>query len=233
MFFDRAGLALGFRRFGASEFESLRSLEFEDAGRFLEPLPLILDLVRRGSSHSLVAIEAGGRVAGFYVVHPDRRDGSCWWLGWLAVDRLRQGCGLGRAALASALARLARIGRCRRVRLLVAAENGVALGLYRRAGFRAVGVWAPTGEMVMEREQHGGKLAGPRVPGVVVPALTLVLAMALRLWRRGVPMAARMSGEFHGPPGPAFATSVLWLKARRVPQQFAGSWSCAVCAAPG
>jgi len=63
-----------------------------------------------------------------------------------------------------------------------------------------VGVSAGTGELVLELGRSGGLPAGPRVPGVVVPALTLVLAMALRLWRRGVPMAARMSGEFHGPP---------------------------------
>ena len=200
MFITRAGLALDFRRLGVSEFGALSALEFEEGARFLEPLPVILDVVRRSVAHALVGIEAAGALAGFYVVHPDRRDGSCWWLGWLAVDRRRHGCGLGRAALESALARLGRVRGCRRVRLLVAPDNSVALGLYRRVGFRVVGVSAGTGELVLELGRSGGLPAGPRVPGVVVPALTLVLAMALRLWRRGVPMAARMSGEFHGPP---------------------------------
>lgn len=192
-----------FRKLGPAELGALHMLEFEAAERFLEPLPVILDVVRRGVAHTVVGIEAAGALCGFYVVHPDRRDPSCWWLGWLAVDRRRQGLGLGRAALASALARLRRVGACRRVRLLVAPENAVALRLYRRAGFQAVGRWAATGELVMECSHGGGVPAGPRVPGVAVPALTLILAMALRLWRRGVPPAARMSGEFHGPPGGA------------------------------
>ena len=190
-----------FRKLGRAGLAELRSLQFEAAERFLEPLPVILETVRRGLAHALVGIEAGGALCGFYVVHPDRRDPSCWWLGWLAVDRRRQGTGLGRAALASALARLGRVAGCRRVRLLVAADNAVALGLYRRAGFQAVGIWPATGELVLELGQGGGRPLGPRVPGVTVPALTLILAMAMRLWRRGVPMAARMSGEFHGPPG--------------------------------
>ena len=201
---SRAGSAL-FRKLGVSDFAVLHALEFEAAERFLEPLPVILQFVRRGLAHSLVGIEAAGVLCGFYVVHPDRRDPSCWWLGWLAVDRRRQGEGLGRAGLVSALERVRRIGACRRVRLLVAAENAVALRLYRRAGFRTVGRWAATGELVMEAGRDRGVPAGPRVPGVAVPALTFILAMALRLWRRGVPPAARMSGEFHGPPG--------WLRA--------------------
>ena len=197
---SRAGAALSFRKLGLAEFDGLRNLEFEDAERFLEPLPVILDLVRRGMAHALVGIEAAGGLVGFYVVHPDARDRSCWWLGWLAVDRRWQGAGLGRAGLAAALARLRAVPGCRRVRLLVAPENGVAWRLYERAGFGTVGVWASTGELVLECRQDGGVPAGPRVPGVAMPALTLILAMALRLWRRGVPPSARMSGEFHGPP---------------------------------
>lgn len=196
----RAVTALGFRRLGVSEFGKLAALEFGEGARFLEPLPVILDVVRRGAAHTLVGVEAAGTLAGFYVVHPDRRDGSCWWLGWLAVDLRWQGGGVGRAALVSALARLGRVRGCFRMRLLVSPDNAVALGLYHRVGFRSVGIWDGTGELVLELGWSGGRPAGPRVPGVVVPALTLVLAMALRLWRRGVPMAARMSGEFHGPP---------------------------------
>ena len=215
---SRADAALCFRKLGASEFAALHALEFEAAERFLEPLPVILGCVRQGLAHALVGIEAAGALCGFYVVHPDRRDPSCWWLGWLAVDRRRQGEGLGRAALASALERLRRVGACRRVRLLVASENAVALRLYLRAGFRAVGRWAETGEVVMECPRDGGVPAGPRVPGVAVPALTLILAMALRLWRRGVPPAARMSGEFHGPPGPwAFSPARLVTAAWQPP----------------
>lgn len=192
-----SAVALHFRRVPHRGLDVLARLDLGHTVQFLEPLPAIVACVRRGAAHGVVGIEADGRLAGFFVVHPDRRDASCWWLGWLAVDRAWQGKGLGRAAVAAALAALRRVAGCRRVRLLVAADNGAALRLYRAAGFKAAGVWAGTGELVME----AGLVMPRAADAVVVPALTLVLAMLMRLWRRGVPPAARMSGEFHGPPG--------------------------------
>ena len=191
---------LTYRQIGRAELGLVSGLEIEPEVRFLEPIPEIVAFVRRGIAHAMVGIEAAGELVGFYVVHPDQRDGACWWLGWLAIDRRRQGAGYGREAMAAIMARLRSLPGCRRVRLLVAAENAPALRLYERAGFRPVDIWAPTGELVMERAQTSGQPETPRVPGLVVTALTLILAMCLRLWRRGVPPSARMSGEFHGPP---------------------------------
>ena len=207
MSFVRGAAPLRFRRIERSGFSQLDSLDLGHAESFLEPLPVILDFVRRRPAHWVVGIEAADRLVGFYVVHPDRRDRSCWWLGWFAIDRGCQGSGFGRAAMTAIMAGLRRIASCRRVRLLVDPGNGPALRLYRQAGFERVGRWAETGELVMECVQPGMERDRGAV-GVVVPALTLILAMCLRLWRRGVPPAARMSGEFHGPPvcAMAFAT---------------------------
>jgi RimJ/RimL family protein N-acetyltransferase len=198
MFSSRGAEPLHFRRIGHAGLDSIGALRFEAVEQFLEPLADIVHIVRHGPAHSLVAIEAGNEIAGFYVVHPDRRDRACWWLGWLAIDLRWQGAGLGRAALASAMQRLSRIAGCRRIRLLVAPDNAPALRLYRRAGFHVTGRWAATGELVMDCDSTALPDEGP--VDRVLNAYSLVQAMWLRLWRRGVPPAARMSGEFHGPP---------------------------------
>lgn len=190
---------LRFRTIGHSELSVLHALRLESGERFLEPLPEIVRIVRRGAAHTAIGIEVGGTLAGFYVVHPDRRDRACWWLGWLAIDVRWQGAGLGRAAMAAAMARLGRIAGCRRIRLLVAPDNAPALRLYQRAGFAVTGSWPSTGELVMEFRPHGACSSEEPVDRVL-NAYSLVQAMWLRLWRRGVPAAARMSGEFHGPP---------------------------------
>ena len=195
---SRGFLPLTFRRIGRADLGCVLLLQLERVERYLEPLPEIVEAVRAGASHSMIGIEADGALVGFYVVHPDRRDRACWWLGWLAIDVRWQGSGFGRAAMQAVMARLRRVVGCRRVRLLVAAENGAALRLYRDAGFVAAGRSAATGELVLERVQALGVEDEPA--GRVVNAYSLVQAMELRLWRRGVPAAARMSGEFHGPP---------------------------------
>lgn len=196
---SRGLIPLRFRKIGHAELGVLKGLRLESVERFLEPLSEIVQLVQRGAAHTLVCIEAGGTLAGFYVVHPDRRDRACWWLGWLAIDIRWQGAGLGRAAMTAVMARLARVAGCRRVRLLVAPDNAAALRLYHRAGFMVTGTWPETGEWVMEFRQPNPLSAEGPVDRVV-NAYSLVQAMWLRLWRRGVPPAARMSGEFHGPP---------------------------------
>ena len=199
MLSSRGSKPLRFRRIGHADLGVLSALRLESVEHYLEPLPDIIRVVQRGAAHTLVGIEVGTELAGFYVVHPDRRDRSCWWLGWLAIDLRWQGAGFGRAAMTAAMARFARIAGCRRVRLLVAPDNGPALRLYRRAGFRITGTWPATGELVMEcRQAHAIACEGPI--DQVLNAYSLVQAMCLRLWRRGVPPAARMSGEFHGPP---------------------------------
>ena len=192
-----------FQPIAPAEFSRLATLQLDHCERFLEPLADILGFVRRGAAHRLVGILDQGRLAGFFVVHPDRRDRACWWLGWLAIDARHQGLGLGRAAVLAALSRLRRIAGCRRVRLLVAPDNVAARRLYERAGFVVCDDWPATGELVMELAQHAGIPCEDR-PDVALNAYSLVQAMWLRLWRRGAPPAAQLSGEFHGPPGAAW-----------------------------
>ena len=190
---------LQFRRVGHADLGHVAGLEFEPAERFIEPVAAILDIVRRGPAHTLVAIEAADGPVGFYVVHPDRRDAACWWLGWLAIDWRFQGGGLGRLAMSAAMSRLRAIVGCRRVRLLVAPDNAPALRLYGRAGFEVAGIWPATGELIMECAAAGNVPEQERL-ALVANAYTLLQAMWLRLWRRGAPPAAKLSGEFHGPP---------------------------------
>jgi RimJ/RimL family protein N-acetyltransferase len=192
-------VSLRFRLLGKAELGVISSLKLERVERFLEPVADIVAAVSRRPAYALVGIESGGALAGFFVVHPDRRDRACWWIGWLALDIAWQGGGLGRAALAAALARLRSVAGCRRVRLLVAPDNAPALRLYRRAGFRTVGEHPATGEWVMECREPGGVPEQERLD-LVANAYTMLQAMWLRLWRRGAPPAAKLSGEFHGPP---------------------------------
>ena len=195
----RGGLPLQFILIPRHDFGEIMALRVDQAERFLEPLADILDVVRRSPAHALIGIRTGGTLAGFYVVHPDRRDRACWWLGWLAIDGRFQGMGLGRAAMTAAMARLRRTHGCRRIRLLVAPDNARALSLYERAGFEPVGIWPCTDERVMECRQDQGVPTERRID-LVLNAYSLVQAMWLRLWRRGAPPAAQLSGKFHGPP---------------------------------
>ena len=151
----------------------------------------------------MVAILAGsGSVVGFYVIHPELRDPSCWWLGWLAMDRRNQGCGYGRLALGDAIQRMRRIPSCRRIRLLVAPDNRPARRLYEHAGFEQVGLWASTGELILEFS-----LPDPaNVEGNEAFVLQAVAARARRVFRHrrlrltAGPHAAWVIGVERGPP---------------------------------
>ena len=175
------------------------ALDPEQVERFLGPLPDILAAVRSGPAHAMFAIEAGPGLVGFYVLHPDRRDAACWWLGWLALDRGAQGHGYGRAALAHAMASLRRVAGCRRVRLLVAPDNALALRLYARAAFRRVGVHG-SGELVLE-----APLPGAPAGALLAVAIRVLLTAGHachegRLRSSAGPYAARMIGVQRGPP---------------------------------
>jgi diamine N-acetyltransferase len=148
----RGSVPLSYRRLKRTEFGTLGTLEFDtdQLERFLGPIPDILDAVQHGLAHSVIAIEADGTLAGFFVLHPDQRNASCWWLGWLALDNRQQGRGFGTLAMQEIVERLRRVNGCRRVRLLVAPDNLGARVLYERVGFHAVGLWTSTGELVLE-----------------------------------------------------------------------------------
>ncbi|MGX9965487.1 GNAT family N-acetyltransferase [Roseomonas sp. F4] len=176
-------------------------LDLEQVEDYLGPLSDILDNVRRGAAHSLIAIEAEGRMIGFYVVHPDRRDSSCWWLGWFILARSHQGRGLGRTILARIMAGMAAVPGCRRIRLIVVPENGGALALYRKMGFSLVGTLPATGDLVMECALRPGS------PALAQAVRALACAIASRRGRRRMrlrprtgPHAARVIGIERGPP---------------------------------
>lgn len=196
----RGALPLSYRRIARSDLAVIGSLELDmdQVKRFLGPLPDIIDAVRRGLAHSMIGVELLDRLIGFYVVHPDARDRSCWWLGWFAIDRRWQGCGYGHAVMAAIMNRLRRVEGCYRVRLLVAPENASARRLYGKAGFSDVDVLRATGELIMECP-----LAW-HVPSGVIIALDFrslpsrAVRSVLRAMR--LPSAPRAHGVTHGPP---------------------------------
>ena len=196
-----SGLPLTFRHLGRTELDVVSLLEFEteQVERFLGPLPEILAEIRRGPAHQLALIEQGGVLAGFYVIHPDRRDQSCWWLGWFAIDRRQQGAGLGRLAMAGIMAQLSQIPACRRVRLLVAPDNSPALRLYRRAGFAVAGLADATAELIMECALAAGRPSS-EVPARFWAEAILIQVILARVCRMGVLPGAELHGEVAHPP---------------------------------
>ncbi len=193
-----------YRRVGRDELAAITAIELdaEQVARFLGPVETILSAVARGSAHSLFAISAGDKLIGFYVIHPELRDNSCWWLGWLALDRRNQGCGYGRLALMDATLRLRHMPGCRRIRLLVAPDNLSARGLYQRAGFKPVGLWSATGEVILELALPDPANVGSNEEFV----LLAVAARARRVFRHRRlrqtvgPHAAWVIGVERGPP---------------------------------
>jgi ribosomal protein S18 acetylase RimI-like enzyme len=195
-----------YRRLLSSELDAIRQIEFDPsrADRFIGPIGDILTTVRRNPASSLIAIEASEGLIGFYVVHPDRRDGACWWLGWLAIDRRQEGGGYGRSALLAAMARLRGVEGCRRIRLLVAPENSRALHLYNRFGFHIVGRNVATDELVLEFDLPVPFQAADLAEFI----LAAVAAKARRVFRHRRlrstvgPHAAWIIGVERGPPVP-------------------------------
>jgi len=175
-------------------------LDPDHVERFLGPLEDIVTAVRSGLAHAMFAIKTDSSVIGFYVLHPDGRNAACWWLGWFALDRRKQGLGLGRAAMAHVLSSLRRIAGCRRVRLLVAPDNIHAMRLYTQASFQRVGI-SGSGELILE-----AKLPAPLAAGtVLITMLSIMVTPGTschvgRLRLSAGPYAARMIGVSRGPP---------------------------------
>jgi len=102
------------------------------------------ELAQLDTRHYLVAVE-GERVRGFAGLcdYPDEA-----FVQTIAVARDAQGQGLGARLLKALLDEAAR-RRVRRVALEVRADNGPAIGLYERFGFRREGVrrgyYSPSG----------------------------------------------------------------------------------------
>lgn len=198
----RGGSPLLYRRIGRADLARVQLLDLDpdQVERFLGPVADILDAVRQGPVHSLIGVERAGELIGFYVVHPDRRDAACWWLGWLAIARPHQGFGYGRAILTAVLARLSRIPGCHRVRLLVAPDNHGALRLYGRHFFQPVGVHEATGELVLEHELEDGQPEEAQAPRRLGRRFTRDDLGHLRLRPHHGPHAAWVIGVERGPP---------------------------------
>lgn len=161
MYSRGASAPLRYRRIGRADLRVLPLAPFQtfEVERFLGPIEHIRAEVIDGASHVLTVVETAGQPLGFFVTHPDRHDAACWWLGYLAVSPAACGRGLGRAMLASAISRLARIPGCRRIRLLVDPGNLAARRLYAGFGFEADGVCPLTDELILAREiDHGRRI---------------------------------------------------------------------------
>ncbi len=199
------GLApLTYRRLDRAAHALIKTIELDpdQVERYLGPVADILTAVERGPAHGVFAIEAEGALAGFFVVHPEKRDRSCWWLGWLALDRHQQGRGYGRAALQAVIAQLRTVVGCRRVRLLVTRDNVRARQLYGRGGFREAGIWAATRELVLELVLPGG-VDGGRLDSFNLVAVAMRARRVFRhrrLRRTAGPHAAWVIGVERGPP---------------------------------
>ncbi len=204
MFFSRGGAPLTYRRLARAEHDQITRLDLDPSQvqRFLGPLTDVIAATRRGPAHSLFVIDAGSEPVGFYVVHPDQRDASCWWLGWLALDRGQQGHGLGRRALLDIIASLRRLVGCRRIRLLVSADNAPARRLYACAGFTQVGRHGATQELVLEfslaRVGHDVRAKAYSLARIAAGACRVFRHRRLRM--TAGPHAAWMIGVERGPP---------------------------------
>jgi GNAT superfamily N-acetyltransferase len=202
---DLGSEPLSYRRIGRADLGDINQLELDpdQVERYLGPVPEILAAVRRGPAHSLVGIEAAGGLVGFFVLNPDPRDASCWWLGWFSMDRRVQGRGYGSETMREIMRRLRCIG-CRRARLLVVPGNPAAT-LYERMGFRTVGEDASEGCLVMEVVLRAASWAA-----TAVQAMSGALTAWSRRGRRRMrlrlspgPHAAMVIGVERGPPFPA------------------------------
>jgi diamine N-acetyltransferase len=185
---NRGSSSLSYHRIDHAEIGVISDivLEPEQIEHYLGSIEEIQAAVRRGPAHAMTGVKADGTLVGFYVLHPDRRDNSCWWLGWFALDRRFQGRGYGRMAMAQIMDNVRRIVGCRRVRLLVSPSNGHATRLYAQAGFHQVSLHA-TGELILE---------------VVLSRLAVIEDIVALLRASSVSKRARRSGRLRLSPGP-------------------------------
>jgi len=199
---SRAPGALGFHRIDRARADAVLSLDLggHEALDFLDPVETILRAVRGGLAHLLFGMEDASGLVGFFVVHPDRRDSSCWWLGWFAVAQSHQGRGYGRVALEHVIQRLRRVDGCRRIRLYVAAANGAARRLYGSAGFSECAT-DDAGWHTLEYKLPRQVPIASAVRGFAVHAAPAKRDRRRMRLRSSVgPVAARSIGTVRGPP---------------------------------
>jgi diamine N-acetyltransferase len=188
MFSTRGSSPLSYHRIGHADIGVISDLvlEPEQVEHFLGSIEEIQSTVRCGPAHTMTGVDADGSLVGFYVLHPDRRDNACWWLGWFALDRRYQGRGYGRMAMMQIMDNLRRIVGCRRVRLLVSPANVHATRLYAQAGFHQVGVHT-SGELILE---------------VLLSRFAVIEDIIALLRASSVSKRARRTGRLRLSPGP-------------------------------
>ncbi|ESP99095.1 GNAT family N-acetyltransferase [Streptomyces sp. CHA1] len=112
----------------------------DDQRRFVAALGaryLLLSL--REEVWTSLAVDAAGRTVGHVMWAYDAEE-DVHWIGGMLVDAAEQGRGVGRAALAVLLDRLAADPGCREIRLSVHPGNTTATRLYTALGFRPTGL---------------------------------------------------------------------------------------------
>jgi diamine N-acetyltransferase len=217
MFSNRGSSPLSYHRIGHADIGVISDLvlEPEQIEHYLGSIEEIEATVRRGPAHAMTGVKADGTLVGFYVLHPDRRDNSCWWLGWFALDRRYQGRGYGRMAMGQIMANVRRIAGCRRVRLLVSPANVHATRLYAQAGFHQVDVHT-TGELILEVVLSRFAVIEDIIAWLRASSVSKRARRAGRLRLSPGPHAAQVIGVERGPPSASAPPRARWWTMRRV-----------------
>lgn len=119
---------------------------------------------RGGDEHVAVVAEQGGQVVGYAYYAPDIMTDRSWYLYWIAVDRARQGQGVGRAIMEHVEADI----RARRGRLLFIETSSLPHSegtrrFYQCLGYEVTGVlrdfYSDGDDMVVFRKRLTGSEA--------------------------------------------------------------------------
>lgn len=105
--------------------------------RFVAPVAYYLCLCHYGQTWQPLAVYAGPDVVGFVMSAVDPSDGS-HWIGGLTIDASQQRQGIGRATVASLLARFRSAGATEAA-LSYDPGNAAARALYASVGFHETG----------------------------------------------------------------------------------------------
>jgi diamine N-acetyltransferase len=123
----------------ASTWRAVADLEVDAAQRrFVAEPSRYLALCAYGGEWTPLAVRLGDEVIGMLMWAIDPEDGSCW-LGGVLVDRRWQRRGLGRRAVAQALAQLSDAARAGGFALSYHPDNDAARRTYRALGFVETG----------------------------------------------------------------------------------------------
>ncbi|MEA3501933.1 MAG: GNAT family N-acetyltransferase, partial [Actinomycetota bacterium] len=122
-----------------------------DQRDLVAPVTRYLCLAHYGGEWHPLAIEADGSIVGHVMWAVDDADGSTW-LGGLIIDAVRQGRGIGRAAVQAFLDRFTEDGKTN-VALSYSPANETARKLYLTAGFVETGEME--GDEIVARYRRG------------------------------------------------------------------------------